>query len=105
MTRRFLSRRKLLQRSVALPLGLFAMFRISGAAADAGMLCADPVKMDATQRSARDSLHYSENSPDPAKTCAACSFFQPGAAACGSCMIFNGPANAKGHCDSWNSKD
>ena len=105
MIRRHLSRRRLLQRGVGLLLGLPLMFRIPRAAADAGTPCADPAKMDGTQRSARDSLHYSESSPDPAKTCSACSFFQPGAAPCGSCMIFNGPANSKGHCDSWNSKD
>jgi hypothetical protein len=105
MIGRHLSRRRLLQRSVPLLLGLPVMFHIGRAAADAGTPCADPAKMDGSQRSARDSLHYSESSPDPAKTCSACSFFQPGAAACGSCMIFNGPANPKGHCDSWNSKD
>jgi hypothetical protein len=105
MTRPLLSRRNLLQRSVELPLGIFLAFRGADAFADAGKLCADPATLDSTQKSARDSLHYSETSADPAKTCSLCSFFQAAASPCGSCMIFNGPVNAKGHCDSWNSKD
>jgi hypothetical protein len=105
MTEPLFSRRNLLRRSVELPLGLFLALRVTHASAGSGTSCADPATMDGSQRSARDSLHYSENSADPAKTCSACGFFQPAAPPCGSCMIFNGPANAKGHCDSWNPKD
>jgi hypothetical protein len=105
MTRQLLSRRDLLQRSVELPLGIFLALHAVEASADAGKLCADPTTMDSAQRSARESLHYTEASPDPAKSCSVCSFFQPAAPPCGSCMIFNGPANATGHCDSWDLKD
>src|ERR1700683_5310976 len=47
--------------------------------------------------------NYTENSPDPRKSCSGCSFFTAGTgpAACGKCQIFNGPANPKGGCDDW----
>jgi hypothetical protein len=69
----------------------------AGMAAEA---CADP------EDGLRASLHYAEVSPDKAKTCAACGFFDAdGENGCGNCKIFNGPTNPKGHCDSWAAKD
>jgi hypothetical protein len=101
-----LSRRSLLRQTLKLPLALFVANVGAGnlLAAEAGNLCVDSSKMDADQKSIRDSLHYAETSPDPAKTCSGCGFFQPTANGCGTCMIFNGFANGKGHCDSWSPK-
>jgi hypothetical protein len=101
-----LSRRSVLKRSVELPLGLLLVSAGMStlAAAEVGGICADPSKMDAGQKSTRESLHYTEGSPDAAKTCSECGFFQPTADGCGTCMIFSGPANSRGHCDSWAPK-
>jgi hypothetical protein len=69
--------------------------------------CANPEDMSPSETSLRDANHYVENSADAAKTCAACTFFTPGAdgAGCGTCQIYTGgPANAKGYCDSWAAK-
>jgi hypothetical protein len=92
------SRRALVARSlmVAPAVGSMALAARSALAAQA---CADPTD------SLRASLHYTEASPDPAKTCSACGFFDAeGEDGCGSCKIFNGPTNPKGHCDSWAAK-
>ena len=87
-----------------LPLGGLLIAATATAASAADKLCADPDKMDSGQRSIRESLNYVEKSPDPAKTCAACGFFQASGDGCGNCMIFTGIANANGHCDSWSAK-
>jgi hypothetical protein len=60
--------------------------------------------MDGGQKSLRDSLNYVEQSPDPSKSCTACSFFEAAGDGCGTCHIFSGPANPHGHCDSWGAK-
>ncbi len=75
--------------------------------ASAGGGCANPEDMSPSETSLREANHYVENSADAAKTCAACTFFTPGAdgAGCGTCQIYTGgPANPKGHCDSWAAK-
>ena len=106
MPKQIFSRRGLLKRSVQLPFGLF--LASAGAstlmAAESGGVCADPSAMDGGQKGIRDSLHYTEASSDPTKTCLGCGFFQATANGCGTCAIFSGPANAKGHCDSWSPK-
>jgi hypothetical protein len=77
---------------------------IEWARAADSQVCADLAAMDSGEKSVRASLYYTESALDAAKTCAACSFFQPGAGACGTCQIFSGPANARGHCDSWSAR-
>jgi hypothetical protein len=101
-----LSRRSLLRRTIKLPLALLVANLGAGAllTAEASDLCADSGKMDAGQKSIRDSLHYTEASLDQTKTCSGCGFFQLTANGCGTCIIFSGPANSKGHCDSWSPK-
>ena len=56
---------------------------------------------DGSDAPLRQSLHYAENSPNPAQRCSACGFFSEPQGTCGKCMIFNGPTNLNGHCDSW----
>jgi High potential iron-sulfur protein len=102
---KWISRRELLGWSAKISAGgliLNAAALKNAWAAD--KVCADMNIMDSSAKSLRTSLNYVEASPDPAKTCLTCGFFQGGADGCGSCTIFNGPANAKGHCDSWSLK-
>jgi len=67
------------------------------------LVCAKASALSEAERRQRELDNYTEKSPDPGKTCGACTFFTAGegAAACGKCAIFNGPANPKGKCDDW----
>jgi hypothetical protein len=106
MTNANLSRRKLLERSLQIPLGgaLLVATATAQAAAPAAKVCVDMEHLDAGARSIRESLNYVEKSADPAKTCAACGFFEANGDGCGNCMIFTATANANGFCDSWSAK-
>ena len=68
-----------------------------------GLNCANPGALSAADLQQRKLDNYTEQSPDPAKTCSGCRFFTAGgeAASCGMCAIFNGPANPQGRCDDW----
>jgi hypothetical protein len=81
-----------------------ALILLPGCPVSAEGVCADPAKMDSGAAALRASLNYTEQSPDAAKSCAACAFFTAGPGGCGSCQILSGPANSKGHCDSWGPK-
>jgi hypothetical protein len=100
-----ISRRKLLEGSLQISLTsiLFGALA-SGRCVAAGNVCADVKSMDSGAASLRNSLNYTEASPDVSKTCSACGFFQAGTEGCGTCQIFNGPVNEKGRCDSWSAK-
>jgi hypothetical protein len=69
-------------------------------------VCAKPSALSEAEKKQRRLDNYTENSPDPGKTCRGCAFFTPGAqpTACGQCAIFKGPANPKGRCDDWTSR-
>lgn len=106
MTNGNLSRRKLLERGLQLPLGgvLLATAATVQTASAADKVCADPKQMDSDKRSIREALNYVEKATDPKMSCGTCGFFMPDGSGCGSCMIFTGPANANGHCESWAAK-
>lgn len=99
------SRRKLLERSLQLPLGgvlLAAAAAQTAAAAD--KVCVDMNALDGGQKSIRESLNYVEHGKDPKQTCNTCGFFEAKGDGCGNCMIFTGPASATAYCDSWSAK-
>jgi len=101
---KLISRRGLLQSGLTTALASAVLVGPARGAAAAGQVCADPAKMDSGQKSLRESLNYAEESPDPSKTCNACSFFESAGDGCGTCHIFSGPANPHGHCDAWGAK-
>ena len=92
-----LSRREVVARGLALAPAV-ALLPLATRAAFAADACAD------ASDSLHTSLHYAEKSPDPAKSCFTCGFYEGDADKCGTCKIFNGPTNPKGHCDSWAAK-
>ena len=51
----------------------------------------------------REALGYVDNTPDPAKMCSNCRFYNvpEGGAACGGCQLFKGPVAPGGYCNSW----
>jgi hypothetical protein len=71
-----------------------------------GPVCVNLSALSPAENRQRRLDNYTENSPDPHKTCSGCSFFTAGTgpAACGKCQIFNGPANPKGRCDDWTAR-
>jgi hypothetical protein len=87
---------------------LFAVSRIPFARgrAEENIVCVNPSALSDAQKRQRALDNYTERSPDPTRTCSACQFFTPGAAAitCGKCDLFNGPANSKGKCDDWTAR-
>jgi len=110
-----ISRRTVLMRGLQLPVGGVFLLGLGacgagkeggGAAANA-KACADPGTLSDAEMSTRNSLNYTEKSPNPQQVCAGCSFFHAGASSsdCGSCDMFSGgPVNPQGHCNSWNAK-
>lgn len=72
-----------------------------------GASCADLSSMSDTELNTRRSLGYTETSPNPQQTCAACAFFHPGSdgSECGTCDILSGSVvNGRGYCNSWSPK-
>jgi len=50
----------------------------------------------------KDTLKYVATSPDPAKLCDNCKFWEPvEGKTCGGCTLIKGPINPKGYCSSW----
>ncbi len=96
-----ISRRRLLTRMVQISIG--GALVTSAYAADSE--CVDLKKMDASEVSSRNSLHWTAKSTQADKTCAKCNFFTATTGDCGSCMILGGPTYAAGYCDSWTAKD
>ena len=103
MSKEVFSRRSLLAKTAGI-VPVCAFVPMTAKAADEKWVCADPAGGD---RSLRDSLHFTEMSPNPKESCKACGLFHAEAGPgpmCGHCDIFNGPANANGRCDSWSAK-
>jgi len=83
-----------------------AWLSVARAAEQQALVCAKPRALSEAQRRQRELDNYTEESPDPRKTCSGCRFFTPGAGAqaCGMCALFNGPANPRGRCDDWTAR-
>jgi len=105
MASRFFSRRSLLTFGARVA-GVVTAFAASRSfAADAGTICVD-MNQTSSNKSLRDSLHFTEKFSDPKMACGMCAFFTGAAgAACGECKIFTGPTNPAGHCDSWSPRE
>ena len=98
---RQLTRRRLLGNGLLGCIGCLTVLE----ARSASTVCADPDKMDDGKLEMRQSLNYTEQSPDPGTTCKDCHFFAATEGGCGTCVMFNGDlANANGYCDSFSPK-
>ena len=64
----------------------------------AELACVSP-----SSESLRESLNYTDPSPDKAKQCADCGFYA-GKKSCGECQIMSGPVSGSAHCDSWSTR-
>ena len=97
-------RREFLLKCLQLPIGGSVLIGLaacdSGGESESSMVCADENSMTSADKSLRNTLQYTEISPDPAKTCSDCEFFTATAATgCGACEMFGGKsANSGGYC-------
>jgi len=68
--------------------------------------CADASDLNDAQESSSASLHYTDHSIEPGKSCGACTYFLASAdgPACGRCEILNRPVSTSGYCTSWSRK-
>ncbi len=67
--------------------------------------CTDTAGLSAADLTMRTTLGYVDASPEPAKNCANCMLYKPGAPeACGGCQVVKGQINPKGYCKSWATK-
>ena len=101
-----ISRRTLLAGACQIPAA--TVFAVIGGCADKkpSAACASPDLLSDSDKDLRASLQYTDQSPDPAKTCGGCAYLRRAAdgAECGNCQILNGPVYAQGHCTSWSAK-
>ena len=106
MEKKTFSRRVLLERSAQLPLGGLLLLAVGSGRSNAAdqAVCVDMERVDAGQKSLRESLHYVEEAPDQSMSCSHCGFFTPTEGGCGTCIIFGGPANSRGRCETWSAK-
>lgn len=65
--------------------------------------CEDTEGLEEAQIKVRDSLQYTDDSPEPGQTCDNCELYtepeQPGS--CGGCQTVPGPIHPKGWCTAW----
>lgn len=88
-------------------LGLIAATPISigGAHAQLATACFDPAALPAAQANMRKTLGFKDVSPDPAKHCSVCVFFNGTRAGCGTCVLLSGgPTSANSVCNSFGRK-
>lgn len=100
------SRRQLLVSGIGLPLlGGGTLVALSACGKKAAQACVDAASLPSSQRSLRESLQYTSQSPRAEQACAACAFFQADTSgACGHCQMIGGVVDATGHCNSWSPK-
>lgn len=67
--------------------------------------CTDTSALKPDEVAMRNTLAYTDASPDPAKLCSGCQLFKPaGENECGGCQLIKGPINPGGYCKSWVKK-
>lgn len=94
-----LPRRQFIRRGARL-VSTFALLPLVVEGAKAAESCTKPAS-----ESLRESLNYTDQTPDPTQPCRGCGFFTAEQnPSCGQCVIMSGPVSAQGHCDSWGAK-
>lgn len=103
MSSKNLTRRQLLERGAVLSLVVVGGGALAACGGDGAADCTNPPGLTAAHRTQRQTLHYVDRGPDPARQCSACNFFPANVAAgqCGECTLAMGPVSAMGSCDSF----
>lgn len=64
-----------------------------------------PAQLSADDAKLRDTMHYTDHSPDPAKLCNGCQQYLPNTDAdCGGCKLLKGPIHPAGYCVAFSAK-
>jgi hypothetical protein len=103
MAAEFSRRRRLL----TLAGGAAGALAISGCDKNAfvSLSCTDTTALTPSELQIRNSLAYTDLSPQPEKACEKCLHFLPGPQnACGTCRMLKGPIHPKGTCKSFVGK-
>jgi hypothetical protein len=68
--------------------------------------CSDLTGLNSEAREWRGSNGYVERTPDPAKHCENCEYWEPprGDAPCGGCTVMAGPIRPGAYCDLWEAR-
>ena len=61
-------------------------------------------KLSAEDKKVRDTLQYTDRSPDPQKVCNRCQQYLPSDADCGGCKLLKGPIHPDGYCTAFVAK-
>lgn len=95
------SKRSFLTLAAITPLALVT----GGAAFASDAACYDPVNLPLSLRNRRKALGFVEVSPDAARRCGLCAFFERKQGECGTCQLLSGgPVTAAGVCNSFAAK-
>jgi hypothetical protein len=98
-------RRRLLA-VVASGVGASALGAIAACGRHKAFTCLDTTGLSVEQILPRNTLQYTEPSPNPDKTCSGCAQFVPGPTEdqCGACKVLKGPVHPGGYCKSFVAK-
>lgn len=68
--------------------------------------CTDVSALSDAEKTGRTALQYTDKSPDSARVCTLCTYFQPASdpAQCASCKLIKGPVHPKGFCSGFAAK-
>ena len=68
--------------------------------------CTDVSQLNDADKAARSALQYTDKSPEAARVCNVCTYYQPAQdpAQCGSCKLVKGPVHPKGFCSGFAAK-
>lgn len=107
MTHRLISRRDLLKKvwMVGVAASVAPAVFNAGCGGSEPLQCTDTRGLSQADVAMRNSNAYVDHSPDAAKNCDNCNFFESrGAAACGTCKVIKGPIAPLGTCRLWAAK-
>ena len=95
-------RRELLTRALLVGTAAAVSSSLLEACGGSSLTCTDTAGLSGDEMTARSTNGYVDKSPDAAKACSKCNFFQgKGENACGGCMVLKGPINPAGSCKLW----
>jgi hypothetical protein len=68
--------------------------------------CDDVSGLNEADKAARAALQYTDKSPDVARVCSVCTYYQPAQdpAQCAACKLIKGPIHPKGFCTGFAAK-
>jgi hypothetical protein len=66
--------------------------------------CKDVPGLDSDAAKLRETVKYTDHSPEPAKKCSNCLQYKPAPEGCGGCNVVKGTIHPDGYCTLWAAK-